>query len=359
MTANAADTPVRIVGVGPLPPPVGGTTVAFKLIQEALAQRSDASTVTVDTNGVRFGGMGGRLRLFPMLLQTYREARRADVIVLHCSTTALHIAAVLMVVVARLARRPLIIRKFGGSDYTVFPAWKRRLADFAVTHADRYLLETKYLVGLAEGRGLKHVSWFPNSRSVPEGGAALAGKGQAPCRRFVYFGLVEAGKGLREIIEADALLPGDIVVDVYGPMGKDIAESDFGACRRTKYHGTLQPERVIPTLADYDALILPTHHAGEGYPGAIIEAFAAGLPVICTKWVSLLELVDDGAGMLIEAKDTGALVEAMSRMAQDQELYARLCEGARRKRSDFSMARWTDWFVAQCRGLAAASNRPR
>ena len=66
----------------------------------------------------------------------------------------------------------------------------------------------------------------------------------------------------------------------------------FDGCRRVGYCDVVEPDNVLDVLWQYDALLLPTYQPGEGYPGVIIEACAVGLPVICTLWHRLPELVD-------------------------------------------------------------------
>jgi glycosyltransferase involved in cell wall biosynthesis len=65
-------------------------------------------------------------------------------------------------------------------------------------------------------------------------------------------------------------------------------------------------------LADYDVLVLPTFWKGEGYPGVIIEAFCAGVPVIATSLDGIKEIVSHGKnGLLVQPKNVAELAGAM------------------------------------------------
>ncbi|MEO1626915.1 MAG: glycosyltransferase family 4 protein, partial [Bacteroidota bacterium] len=78
------------------------------------------------------------------------------------------------------------------------------------------------------------------------------------------------------------------------------------------YKGVLSKAEVLPTLREYDVLILPTYYGGEGYPGSIIEAYSLGLPVITTRWKSIPEIVRHGySGRLIDIQSNEQLLEAM------------------------------------------------
>lgn len=65
---------------------------------------------------------------------------------------------------------------------------------------------------------------------------------------------------------------------------------------------------------------------------AVAEALAHGLPVVATMTGAIPELVGDDAGLLVPVDEGPALVEALSRVLADDDLRARLAEGARRVR---------------------------
>lgn len=67
-----------------------------------------------------------------------------------------------------------------------------------------------------------------------------------------------------------------------------------------------------------DLLVLPTHH--EGFPNSIVEAMAAGLPVVSTTVDGPIEAVEDGVtGTLVPPGDSLALADAVIRLLQDDE----------------------------------------
>jgi glycosyltransferase involved in cell wall biosynthesis len=96
------------------------------------------------------------------------------------------------------------------------------------------------------------------------------------------------------------------------------------------------PHQDIPAiLSGATAMVLPsvTSRDGqmEGIPVALMEAMAAGLPVIATRLSGIPELVRDGeSGLLVPERDAAALALAMERLAADPRLAGRLAEGARR-----------------------------
>ena len=96
-----------------------------------------------------------------------------------------------------------------------------------------------------------------------------------------------------------------------------------------------QPHEAIPELlAGATAMVLPSVRARdgqmEGIPVALMEAMAAGVPVIATRLSGIPELVEDGeSGLLVPERDPAALAGAMARLAADAALGARLAYGGR------------------------------
>lgn len=83
-------------------------------------------------------------------------------------------------------------------------------------------------------------------------------------------------------------------------------------------------------LASVDMVVLPSYR--EGLPKSLIEAAACGLPLITTDVPGCREVVTDGVdGLLVPARDAGALSVAMMRLLDDPALAARLGQAARAK----------------------------
>jgi len=342
---------LSILVAGPTPPPLGGTTVLFERLVHGLDARDDLSVRTLDTGGVRHKGLAGVSRLLRLLSAVDREARTQDVVTLHVSTSGLHVLGPPVAWLARRRSTPLIIRKFGGTDFLEYSSLRRGLIMWALRRADLYLAETKELVRVARDAGFSNADWYPNSRPMPElPDASLREEG---CRRFVFLGQIHSGKGIRELLDASDGLPAGATVSIFGTLGFDVAESDFAGRRRVSYRGPVSPKDVHRVLSEHDALVLPSHHHGEGYPGVILEAYAAGLPVISTRWRAIPELVEeDVTGLLVPPYEAETLRLAMVALFESVELYARLREGVRARRDQYSDVVWQDRFVDYCRRVA-------
>lgn len=81
-------------------------------------------------------------------------------------------------------------------------------------------------------------------------------------------------------------------------------------------------------LVASDAFVLPS--IWEGLPNALLEAMAAGLPVIATRVGGIPEVITDSeTGLLVETKDSNALAKAIERIAKEDGFSRRLAQNAR------------------------------
>lgn len=356
---TAAKTPkLRVLLYGPLPPPFGGATVSFFHLIEQLKTKAELSLVVIDRRPFRRAPHRALYATLRQVLEVARLSRTVDVISFHCSTPALSFMGVAIAAIGRFSRTPVIFRTFGGTHYSgVLGPLLARFARWALRHSDIYLAQTKSLVDRMRAEGLTQTRWFPTSRpltAVPAAGDEEDDDGEPrPCRRFVFVGHVRTEKGIRELIEAGERFRGtDVEITVVGPLGFDLTQSVFETCSVVRYGGTAAPEDVPKILAEQDCLVLPSYK--EGYAGALVEAFAAGLPAVCSDLPSLREIVDESCGLMVPPRGSEALHAAMASLVEDPDLFRKLREGAAVKRLQFDAAAWADTFTDYCREVATS-----
>jgi glycosyltransferase involved in cell wall biosynthesis len=140
-------------------------------------------------------------------------------------------------------------------------------------------------------------------------------------------------KGHRYLIEAFAGMLGDearlaIVGD--GPQREELEKMvrDAGLEARVTFAGNRN--EVAPWLQAFDVFCLPSY-ANEGVPQALMQAMAAGLPVVTTPVGSIGEIVSHGAsGLMVPAQDTHALRAALERLRSEPALRETLSREAQR-----------------------------
>jgi glycosyltransferase involved in cell wall biosynthesis len=93
---------------------------------------------------------------------------------------------------------------------------------------------------------------------------------------------------------------------------------------------------VPDLLSAFDVFALSSRY--EGLPIALIEAMAAGLPVVATDVGGVAEVVDDGRnGYLVEEGDPSALATRLAKLLADPLLRQRLGADAAARAADFTM----------------------
>lgn len=98
----------------------------------------------------------------------------------------------------------------------------------------------------------------------------------------------------------------------------------------------------IPDLMhSFDIFVLPSRNEGMGR--VIVEAMAAGLPVVASRTGGLPDLVSDGHnGFLVPPGDAAALGRAIRKLCDTADLRQRMGEQGRRRAEDFSLQRMVD-----------------
>ena len=125
-------------------------------------------------------------------------------------------------------------------------------------------------------------------------------------------------------VDAGLLVVGD------GPdrAGFEQAARDLGLVRHCLFLG--YQEDVAPWYAAMDAVALPS--GNEGTPVTVIEALAAGKPVVAYEVGGVPDVVREGVdGFLVKAGDTSGLASRLAQLAADPELGHRLGEAGRKR----------------------------
>jgi glycosyltransferase involved in cell wall biosynthesis len=155
---------------------------------------------------------------------------------------------------------------------------------------------------------------------------------------FLYLGRLAPEKDVRTLLEAWRSVRAPLILAGDGP-DRDILEALAPA--GVEFRGTVSPEEVTVLLGGARALLFPTR-SNEGAGRSVIEAYAAGVPVIATALGALPEMIEHGvSGMLVRPRSPAAWVEAAEAL-MDPGTAMRLADGA--------FDRWDRLYAPQ-RGL--------
>ena len=150
-----------------------------------------------------------------------------------------------------------------------------------------------------------------------------------------------------------ALLVGD------GPLRGKLEElvRELGLEEQVRFPGSKDPENIPGILAITDIFVLPS--LWEGLPTAIIEAMAAGCPVVATAVAGTPEVVLDGeTGFLVSPRDPQALAQKIRLLLQDHALRRKMGEaGAKRAKAYFSIERMVREYEALYKQLVLSKGK--
>jgi glycosyltransferase involved in cell wall biosynthesis len=133
--------------------------------------------------------------------------------------------------------------------------------------------------------------------------------------------------------------------------------SRLGLKAQVVFAGPWQPATEI--LSGFDVFVLPS--LWEGLPVAVLEAMAAGLPVIASAGGGTPEVVRHGeTGLLVPAGDAAALAAALDSLVVDPALRARMSKFAKELRYQTPSSQdWIEAHMSAWRTAAAEGRRPR
>ena len=172
--------------------------------------------------------------------------------------------------------------------------------------------------------------------------ALRARLGIPPAARILLaVGRLSAEKGHIDLIEAMALLRGAATLDVRLVIAGDGPERSALERRCTELNllGVVSFAGHQANLAPYygmaDIFVLPSH--SEGSPNVLLEAMAAGLPIVSTAAGGAAELVSSGeTALVVSCRDPRAICLAVGDLLLDVELARRLGTAARVASSSYT-----------------------
>ncbi len=149
---------------------------------------------------------------------------------------------------------------------------------------------------------------------------------------LVFVGTLRPMKGVRYLIYAMKAIsvhsPGVLLVIAGG--GGEIAELQEmvkreGLSNNVRFEGKILNSQVPEYLAASDVFVLPS--LSEGFPVSVLEAMAAGLPIVATRIGALTDIIQDGVnGLLVEPNSPADLSLKINSLLDDPGLESRTKE---------------------------------
>jgi glycosyltransferase involved in cell wall biosynthesis len=232
--------------------------------------------------------------------------------------------------------------------------WRR---DFSYRRVHRIIVPSQYLRGiLVEHWGLpaERVNVIHNAFEVGSSAAAPVSVDLPVKHRIITVCRLTGWKGIDGLIQVLAELPDTgLVVVGDGPLGDELRTlaRTLGVHERVRFVGTVPKVQVPGYLKACDVFVLNSTY--EGLPHVLLEALAAGLPVIATDVGGSGEVVEhESNGLLIPPRDPLALRHALLRILDNPEERTRMAQQGQRTLARFSPQRMIEQTEALINDVA-------
>jgi glycosyltransferase involved in cell wall biosynthesis len=158
------------------------------------------------------------------------------------------------------------------------------------TLVNRYIALTEFAAGRLIAGGLPRDRMSVKPNFAPSGSKPGPGDGGY----VVYVGRLSAEKGLHTLISAWKLLP-QIPLKILGdgPLRQELIDLTIQNKIHVEFLGFCDRPTIIDTIGRAVLQVVPSE-CYEGFPMVVLEAYACGTPVVCSRIGSLNEIVEEG-----------------------------------------------------------------
>lgn len=146
--------------------------------------------------------------------------------------------------------------------------------------------------------------------------------------KMVFMARVHPQKGVSELFHLEEYLSKrnieNFIIDIYGQVTTSFEEEFrnlLSFSTRIRYKGGIEPSNIYEVLSDYDLMLLPTKFYTEGFPGSILDAYIAGIPVVVSKWKYANDFIDEGkSGMTFEFLNSRSFFDTVHLLIEDPSM---------------------------------------
>jgi glycosyltransferase involved in cell wall biosynthesis len=286
----------------------------------------------------RFKFAVGRLRNFRKQLR--REA--VDAVLIFTSAGFSFVEKGLMALWAKRTGHPVIFAPRSGLIIGSLErsSWMRRFATRVIARCDYIICQSEFwqdfYQNLAGGDRAKYISihnWIHTEPYVTNRPQSVLSSAPEPTK-VLFLGWVDRNKGVYDLIDAAKELRDLPVLIQIAGHGVEydnavalVKELQLDEC--IQFLGWVNSEQKMNLLQKSDIYVLPSYF--EGYPNALLEAMASGLPCVASRITSTPDIIEDGTtGLLFPAGDATALAAQLRKLVEDPQKRIQVGEAGRK-----------------------------
>lgn len=357
---------LRILLVGPLPPPAGGMANQTRQLSELL--RSEGAEVElVQTNAAFKPAWVGRVpmlraffRLLPYLWALWRAAGRNEVMHLMANSGwSWHLYAAPAIVLARLRGLPVMVNYRGG-EAAGFLESSGAVVALTLKRAQALLVPSGFLQAVFAPHGYQ-AQIVPNVVDLQRFSPAVA----APAVPHLM-----VARNLEPLYDNESAIRALALVRERHPAArmtvagsgpeldrlKTLAEA-LGQGGAIRFAGRLDRDAMAALYREATVSLNPS--LADNMPNSVLESMASGVPVVSTDVGGVPYLLShEQTGLLVKPKDPAALAAAVLRLLDDAALYQRLRQAGLAEVQRYTWARVAPLLAGHYRAHLAPQAAP-
>ena len=340
-----------VLFVGHVPPPWTGQGVIHHLLlqHEYSHVRLHHLPMLFSKASAQQGklSVGKFASLVGLIATTYRARFGQGIRYLYFSPGGPRLSAIVRDALYLLATRPvmrgtmLVYHSSGVAAYlAALPAWVRPILRRAFTGVELVVQLSPNAPADGAALGARQVIYIANAVSDEAGSWFRRQPNQAI--HLLYMGVVTAGKGVKDLLEACRILASRQVAFELRLVGAFTSEREEGLLRRiaadlpqgsVHFDGPLSGSAKREAFVWADVFCFPSYWPAETFPLVLLEAFSFGLPIVATRWRGIPDLMGapGECGTLVDIHAIDALADAVQEAAHSPELRVAQSRNARQR----------------------------
>jgi glycosyltransferase involved in cell wall biosynthesis len=335
----------KVILLGKLPPPYMGPAIATKILLESdlcnqfeIIFLNTKANDSINTLGKwSFGKIFKNISLYFKLAGLILRNKPDLVLIPISQTTSGFIKDSFYILIARLLGRKVLLQLRGSN----FKNWLTASSGFVKGYVKFVLKRTNGIIVL--GNKLKYLfaDYFPQEKIfvVPNGADYIIPKMKRSSEevKIIYLSNLLSSKGIEDVFDAVNILYQEnknFSVDLIGEwLHEETKKYCLELMQKNKLpiriHTSEASKDKLRFLASADIFVFPPREP-EGHPWAIVEAMAAGLPVISTDKGAITESVKDGInGYIVGPKHPEQIAEKLQTLIADKNLREKMGKESR------------------------------
>ena len=235
-------------------------------------------------------------------------------------------------------RSNAVLRRCYKESFVASYAWKRMIdqswrSGALLKNVDAYICPSQEVARMHERIGIPDSKIHVLANACPDPLSDTQNIPIAASNTTLYLGRISREKGVDTLIDAWSSIDSKLLIAGSGPeeisMHRRAAKND-----RIRFLGQLEPSLARRYLLEANLLVFPSRWA-EPFGLSIIEAMAAGKPVIASDNGGPKEIVENGVnGLLVPPNDPEALREAIVQLNENPDRRQEIGEKARQSYLD-------------------------